>query len=233
MTTTQFTAQGTTNLRPLRPVLPWLLLSLGLHLPLMYWLASSDHPTTAPLLQLEVVLVEGRQNAPLKRQGEIQYPAASAKRAHRSDIASPAPRSTNPTPIMPPTQQSEPETTGEEASALSAISQAEGPPSSTATSEADVQLDDQALKLKIQLALGRNFRYPAMALRRGWQGEVQLSFRLERDGRILNAKVARSSGYVILDRAALASLQQIGAIAAQLPSARQLELPVIYRLQEG
>lgn len=233
MTTAQQTTKGTNNLRPSRPVLPWLLLSLSVHLLIMYWLASGDHPTTPSLLQLEVVLVEGRKNTPLKPQGEMPHLAASAKRTHRPDIPSPAPRSTTPSPRMPPTQKSEPETTGEEASTLSAITRTEAPPSGTATSQGDVQLDEQALKLKIQLALARNFRYPAMALRRGWQGEVQLSFRLERDGRILDARVARSSGYVILDRAALASLQQIGAIAAQLPTARQLELPVIYRLQEG
>lgn len=87
--------------------------------------------------------------------------------------------------------------------------------------------------LILRQALDEQFRYPPLARKHGWQGEVLLAFTLDTRGTIIDAHIARSSGYTLLDRAALASLQQVGAITSRLPLARQLELPVIYRLQEG
>ncbi len=60
--------------------------------------------------------------------------------------------------------------------------------------------------------LARHFNYPLLARRRGWEGEVLLAFRLEADGRITGAHVARSSGYGVLDRAALTALGKVKRI---------------------
>ncbi|GIW39470.1 MAG: hypothetical protein KatS3mg076_0047 [Candidatus Binatia bacterium] len=46
-------------------------------------------------------------------------------------------------------------------------------------------------------------RYPALARRRGWQGEVALRLLLSPDGRVQRADVRHSSGYEVLDREAL------------------------------
>lgn len=86
---------------------------------------------------------------------------------------------------------------------------------------------------QIKTALARHFQYPRLAQRKGWQGEVTLVFTLERDGQIMNARIANSSGYSMLDRAALASLNKVGRITSLPTQALTLQLPVIYRLQEG
>ena len=89
------------------------------------------------------------------------------------------------------------------------------------------------LKVTLQQEFARHFSYPSLARRRGWQGEVLLAFRLETDGRIMDAHIARSSGYTVLDRAALAALGKIKRIETKTPRSVAMQLPVIYRLQEG
>jgi protein TonB len=49
----------------------------------------------------------------------------------------------------------------------------------------------------------RNPDYPDEAKRRGWIGMVQLELDLDQAGRVTAARVLRSSGHEILDRAAL------------------------------
>lgn len=84
---------------------------------------------------------------------------------------------------------------------------------------------------RIRLALAEHFRYPLQARRLGWQGEVVLAFRLEADGRILDARIARSSGYGVLDRAALDALGNVKGIRHERHRGINLQLPVIYRLE--
>ncbi|HKJ10411.1 MAG TPA: energy transducer TonB [Gammaproteobacteria bacterium] len=82
--------------------------------------------------------------------------------------------------------------------------------------------------------LQRYFHYPPLARARGWQGKVVLSLRINGNGKISRLKVARSSGYPVLDRAALRSLKQV----RRLPQAAawlhgrdvEMELPVRYQL---
>lgn len=90
-----------------------------------------------------------------------------------------------------------------------------------------------SIKGRLQRQFAHHFNYPLLARRRGWQGEVLLAFRLEADGRITDARVDRSSGYSLLDRAALTSLGKIERIEMGASTGFTLQLPVIYRLQEG
>ena len=97
--------------------------------------------------------------------------------------------------------------------------------------ESEVHLRRSVLDL-----VGERLDYPAIARHRGWQGTVTLRLQIEPDGRISRLDVDRTSGYPVLDRAAVKSLQ-----LASVPQAgrwlhgRALELlvPVEYRLVEG
>ena len=89
------------------------------------------------------------------------------------------------------------------------------------------------LRVTLQRELTHYFNYPILARRNGWQGEVVLAFRLNVDGTIINARVARSSGYGVLDRAALNALGKVKRINHTLQQVQDMQLPVIYRLQEG
>ena len=96
----------------------------------------------------------------------------------------------------------------------------------------------QRLQQALHAALLPYFQYPLMARRQGWQGEVQVALHIARDGRLSGLRVAHTSGYPVLDAAALESLRNI----QQLPdtvvsvlddSGFDLQLPVVYRLTEG
>ncbi|MCW8828622.1 MAG: energy transducer TonB [Gammaproteobacteria bacterium] len=89
----------------------------------------------------------------------------------------------------------------------------------------------QRLEVEIQQALVHHFSYPLLARKRGWQGEVVLAFRLESDGRILDARIASSSGHGVLDRAALKSLTKVERLEHETAHSFTLQIPVIYRLE--
>lgn len=95
---------------------------------------------------------------------------------------------------------------------------------------ADATFREQIM-VKLRQSLAAHFVYPLLARQRNWQGEVLLAFRLERDGRISEVRVARSSGYSLLDHAALSALDRVGRISEMLPRTLTVELPVIYRLE--
>ena len=49
--------------------------------------------------------------------------------------------------------------------------------------------------------------YPAVARRRGYEGTVLVEVLVSRDGRVKDLRVSRSSGYSVLDQAAMASIR--------------------------
>ena len=57
--------------------------------------------------------------------------------------------------------------------------------------------------------LNENKHYPKMARRRGLEGIVHIRFTLLKDGRLIDASLHKSSGYGILDRAALSLVASI------------------------
>lgn len=91
------------------------------------------------------------------------------------------------------------------------------------------------LRGMLQARLARQFVYPLLARKYGWEGEVRVAIALDAGGVIRHLRLARSSGHAVLDRNALDSLARIG----RLPEARPwlagrgltLELPVRYRLR--
>lgn len=93
------------------------------------------------------------------------------------------------------------------------------------------------LQARLLTELARQFNYPDMARHRGWEGTVLLGLSVESDGRLDKIHVARSSGYAVLDRSALNSLNRLGRLveaSAWLDGrGMDMQLPVIYRLIEN
>lgn len=102
---------------------------------------------------------------------------------------------------------------------------------------ADIDTTDKQALLYIQDELAKHFNYPRIAVAKGWQGKVLLGFQLKRNGMIENIYIAKSSGYAILDRAASKALANIQPITQTNiwfnDTFSDLQLPVIYKLQEG
>jgi protein TonB len=103
------------------------------------------------------------------------------------------------------------------------------------SSDDPVSIAQSRIRMRLRADIARHFDYPDLARRQGWQGQVLVAFNVESDGRLQQIRVARSSGFAILDDSALQSLRQIERIteAAALPNGQRLamQIPVTYRLQ--
>lgn len=77
-------------------------------------------------------------------------------------------------------------------------------------------------------------RYPYLARRNGWEGQVLIKAVIGADGRLLHTEIQQSSGYEVLDQDALKVLRASTPLELeQTPSWQQvtLTIPVAYRLQ--
>ena len=80
-----------------------------------------------------------------------------------------------------------------------------------------------------QRKLSEHIFYPPEAIARGLEGEVRLIIALTSDGQVEDVHVAASSGYPILDNAAIKAAYAMGRLPGS--TSRELILPVIFRLQ--
>ncbi len=167
--------------------------------------------------------------------------AALEETPRRKDTA-PAPRNRklgSESKFVPPAvgaESSRRTPTGATAPSAELVSESNPPSVEAATNPGPVPMHATVIAARINLELARHFHYPAQAVRRGWQGTVMLGFRVGVNGAIENLHITQSSGYALLDRAALGALDKVHAIALDngaLRTALDLQLPVIYRLEES
>lgn len=226
---------------PLRPGLFSLGLSLLLHslgaLLLWQWIADFQPTPERPTLQVS-----------LRNGGAVAAPATLAEAPQ--PVAAPAPATPRPRPVPAPPRELAKTATSPAPIPLSAslpepLALAEPlalPPTLLqpaaeaglpVTPIADTLVNTTTLRVLEWLAQHR--RYPASARRARLQGTVEIVVVLMPDGRLVNQRIAQSSGHAVLDNAAMELLRR----ASPLPSsafftgeARQLELrlPIVYRL---
>jgi len=83
--------------------------------------------------------------------------------------------------------------------------------------------------------LNRPPRYPRMARKRGWEGLVLLDVAVEKNGRVSEVNVAETSGFALLDGAAIDAVRdwqfEPGTRFGQ-PVAMQVKVPVRFRLKD-
>ncbi len=82
----------------------------------------------------------------------------------------------------------------------------------------------------------QHFYYPKIAQRQNWQGKVLLVFDINTHGLIKNITVQQSSGYSILDNAAMRALTKVSTIPQSWIKSEyysNLKLTVKYRLEES
>lgn len=93
------------------------------------------------------------------------------------------------------------------------------------------------VKSEIKSKIQKNFYYPRLAIRNNWQGTVLLSLTVDYLGKVTLHKITQSSGFSILDQAALQSISKIKEIKIskniQYYDPVNIELPVIFKLNEG
>jgi protein TonB len=173
-------------------------------------------------------------------------PAANPAGRSRAHPAQPHMTTNRPTPVRvtgkavsrrhdnPPHETTAPQpVTARQAGAAPVTGQSES--STTGTETARRAAEEQLRKCILRLVSSR-FNYPVLARRKGWEGIVKLQVHIESNGQISRLHVEQTSGYAVLDRAALQSLQ-----LASVPEAGQwmqgqaidIIIPVEYRLVGG
>ena len=90
------------------------------------------------------------------------------------------------------------------------------------------------LRADLERAFALHFYYPRIAIKRGWQGDVHISLRIESNGQLSEIRILRGSGYSLLDKSAMQSINKVeilpAAIALLDGNSLDLILPVEYRL---
>lgn len=206
---------------------------------------TSRTPTARPEPATPVATVQATAPAqpqpqvpPPTRQPPAQRPAA-ARAAPTQDTAQATAAETQPrsAPSEDASGTADPRAVANTADAL-AKQQASTPASSepAGTAAAGPSLADR-LQARLQNSLRAYFDYPRIARHRGWEGRVEVGLRVEANGRLSDIRILRTSGYAVLDRAALASVGRIHRLrdAAEWLGGRPMDmvLPVQYRLIDG
>lgn len=79
----------------------------------------------------------------------------------------------------------------------------------------------------IQARIRNMINYPAIARRMGWAGKVFISFLLNTEGKVLNVKIAKSSGYPVLDKCAVKAVLSLSGLPKP-PSLTRVEVPFAF-----
>jgi protein TonB len=78
------------------------------------------------------------------------------------------------------------------------------------------------------------FTYPRLAREKGWQGTVELAVKIDTQGLLTKARIIHSSGFGVLDHAALKSIRQIKVLPNTLQwlnnHGLEVNFPVKYQL---
>jgi len=96
------------------------------------------------------------------------------------------------------------------------------------------QADQAQISTLLKTELTKYFYYPSIAQRRLWQGQVLIEFTIFPTGVINNIKIKESSGYSVLDSAAIKAIKKIKqqeqfSLALNGHHSNQI-LPVTYKL---
>jgi protein TonB len=185
---------------------------------------------------------QGEPSAPEPTRKKAQEAPTHAAREdmHTAEASTPArPEMAEPSVKEPPSEAAS-ATSREEEAARPVNEEASTDPAPEADRDAsgasggsgEPEVDRGHLRAQASDALKGHFRYPPVAIRRGWEGEVRLAFRVTAEGEIRDVHVTRGSGHGMLDNAAREALQRVARLKAP-GHAVELELPVHFRLREG
>lgn len=104
-----------------------------------------------------------------------------------------------------------------------------------AINSAHLKKIENTYKNRLRQLIAKNKRYPKRAIRRRNQGTVYVSFVISANGQISQVRAAKSSGYAVLDKAAIKAIK---AVSGRLPIPKELKktqwrisIPVTYKLR--
>ena len=88
------------------------------------------------------------------------------------------------------------------------------PNTSSSNAETKTLSQQQVARINAHLnqAFDQYFSYPRLAQRNGWQGMVKLGLRIEANGQLSNIRLLSTSGFPVLDEAALNALNRVSTL---------------------
>lgn len=108
------------------------------------------------------------------------------------------------------------------------------PAAGTSTNAIPVMAADEAYRqanfIAIRNSILGKLHYPLLARRRGWSGQVEISFTITPDGNIRDLRVLTSSGFSLLDDEVLTAIRQTAPFSPPPQVAANLIMPITFRL---
>ena len=210
---------------PAQPALPRampviVLLSVTLHAAVLLWLPrETARPVIGEPLMHLALLKSSSQAA--RKQASRPVPAVKAPARKQQPLTR---HHSTPTPQIAPAArvflQNRP--TWQTSSNTRELNHPASAPTSNRTTKPDTRSAPASAARRLSLAerqdrarnslahiFMKRFYYPHLASQRGWQGAVLLKVMIAANGQLEKVTVSESSGYTILDRAALSTMQSI------------------------
>lgn len=197
----------------------------------------------APVRQRAVAPPRTLQPAPVKPRPRQPKPAPKPITAHKAPVPQPVvippPKPTTPeavaeqvqprlaTPVPEPMENPQPASVTPAPTIAEPILPPQPSPEELRARQVQSYADAQLQLIRDQVS--RKVRYPALARRQGWSGQVVIEFTVLLSGEVRELRVAESCGYPLLDRQALRAV----AAAAPFPPppvVATLTLPVNFEL---
>lgn len=142
-----------------------------------------------------------------------------------------------PQPITPAPQQSQ-EQNGPEVADNPVVATATATPivttaNTSVTETPAVSADEEYRRANfgaIRDSILANLRYPMLARRRGWSGQVEIAFKITPDGSVSELRIVASSGFPVLDDQAIAAIRHSAPFTPAPRIAAILVMPVNFQL---
>ena len=194
--------------------------------------APAVAPTEAPPGPLKNQVQSQPEPIEKKPVEKVELPTEPAV---QTEVTMPPPK-----PVEKPPQQQKTKTVPRKRASLeSAPSHAERRAEHAAAQAPGVPSHDPSAvprwKSRLMAQLERHKQYPPEAQSRGEQGVAELAFSVDRNGGVHHARILRSSGSSLLDRATLALLTRAAPLPAPPPEIRgaqiAIQVPIRYSLR--
>ena len=131
----------------------------------------------------------------------------------------------------------EPQQKPEQQPVVSTLAKQTTPVAVTPTNESTQHKLSTRIQQQLHARLKFFHHYPRIAIRNSWHGQVDLAIRVQANGELGKIYVIQSSGYNLLDKAAIKSVQQVAVLpdAGYWLNGQPIDviLPVIYQLSDN
>lgn len=167
-----------------------------------------------------------RQSVPKPRPQQSKVTAKAAPQTRQPPAAQSQPTATA---VEPEAEASPPAATVEPVSAVAGQEQGKASAGAGDRETGAGEAYRRAHFIAIRDAILTHLRYPMIARRQGWSGQVEVAFLIAPDGNVSELRIRTSSGHEVLDEQALAAIRRAAPFAPPRVAAL-LVMPITFQL---